>query len=263
LNWSGKNSVPRSVVGPATVAPFLSRWPTQLIDQRLSAQLAASPNPCPWPQPGLTAKAKLALEPQARYSLAVHLPSLAGGAEAVLPGVVFQTSRFRNEAELFADLGFEAAGGAAVTGDLVVTMASVPGPAVLVSDAGLDDTLRTLGLGPWPLARRGRASALWRNGAGTWNLAGVFLESPEPINRPGRIVVKGLSAGPHSFEIVRGNASGTRILYLTATPFVPTSPLTLQTDIYPTLPWPLPPGPFAFVVNCRIGTVPSFAKELR
>ena len=198
------------------------------VDQLIADGLAAASDPCPLPLPGLTAKSNPALEPQARYSLAVNLPSTAGQPPAMVPGVVFQTSRFRDDAELFADLGFNSTGTASVSGDVAVTAASLSAPATPSSDAGLDDALTRLGLSPWPLAGKGRTSALWRQDGSSWKLAGVLLESPEPIERPNRIVLKALGSGAHNFEMRRSNSSATRILYLTATPFVPASPLTIS-----------------------------------
>jgi hypothetical protein len=67
---------------------------------------------------------------------------------------------------------------------------------------------------------------MWiEDGAGGWLFAGLMIESPEPIHRPGRLELNSLTLdmGPAgsgiTFGIRRRDRSGSRLIYLTQTPF--------------------------------------------
>lgn len=65
---------------------------------------------------------------------------------------------------------------------------------------------------------------LWREEAARWLCAGVLIESPEPIHRPGRFEIRSLRlfAGVDVvFDIRRRDRSGSRLLFATSTPFQP------------------------------------------
>jgi len=65
-------------------------------------------------------------------------------------------------------------------------------------------------------------------GAG-WLLAGLMIESPEPIHRPGRLTVslalKSAAGGETSFDIGRSDRSGSRLIHLASRPFQVNDPL--------------------------------------
>ncbi len=193
--------------------------------------VVAETNPCPVPKPGLTLDATAELEPQAWYELYVHIDSTIHSAPAArLPGVSFQTSRWFAPADMLAALSFGATTAGNATGDLEIQAVSgfARGP-VLGDDGAFDDALRRIGLEGWPIAEKPRTSLLWlarADGSG-WDCAGVLIESPEPIHRDGRCTIDGLSAvlAP-SHPVVTFNTqfrdrSGSRILFLTDTPFLP------------------------------------------
>jgi hypothetical protein len=193
--------------------------------------VVAETHPCPVPKPGLTLDATAELEPQAWYELYVHIDSTIAGAPAArLPGVSFQTSRWFAPADMLAALSFGATTAGAATGDLEIQAVSgfARGP-VLGDDGAFDDALRRIGLEGWPIAEKPRTSLLWlpRADDSGWDCAGVLIESPEPIHRDGRCTMDGLSAvlAP-SHPVVTFNTqfrdrSGSRILFLSDTPFLP------------------------------------------
>ena len=122
------------------------------------------------------------------------------------------------------------------TGDLEIQAVSgfERGP-VLGDDGAFDTALRHIGLEGWPIADTPRTSLLWlpRNDGSGWDCAGVLIESPEPIHRDGRCTVDGLTAvlAPShpavNFNTQFSDRSGSRILFLTDTPFLPASWLDL------------------------------------
>ena len=188
-------------------------------------------SPCAGPTPGSTATVGLPeLEPSAWYDVFVRArstkPAFKDGA---LPGVTFRTSRWRDPSGMFAALGFTTLGhvpDTVVTGDLAIGDPSALDPAVILDDdQGFLNALAALGLEGWPPTDEPRLSLLWTQDAtGAWLFAGLLIESPEPIHRPGRVDVTGLTAqmgrtGPIAFGISRRDRSGTRLLYLSSTPF--------------------------------------------
>ena len=209
----------------ATDASFLGE-----VDQLRVSYAAASP--CAVPTPGATATVTVPLEPEALYEVYVLAkaadPAFADGR---LPGVTFRTSRWRTPADLFSGLGLAVPGGPGaapvLTGDLAIS--ALPGlmPAVLESeDQPFQDALQVLGLEGWPAAETSRLSRLWvPAGVTGWLFAGLLIESPEPVHRPGRLEVEGLTlsmgrAGRSvRFDQRRRDRSGSRLLYLTSAPF--------------------------------------------
>lgn len=154
----------------------------------------------------------------------------AGVEDGRLPGVSFRTSRWANGAEMMNGLQFKLSGvagqshgGVALQADTVLTAITNNG-----DDAAFDAFLDTLGLDGWPAAGTPRISLLWLPPAaapGTWRCAGVLIESPEPVHRPGRFEVDDLQLvmgpGGASFNVRLRDRSGTRLLFATSTPFVP------------------------------------------
>ncbi len=185
---------------------------------------------CNMPTPGATATVNLPLEPEVWYD--IHLLAKADNNRAFLdgrlPGVTFRTSRWRTPQEMFAALGFTAGGEPDVTvGDLVVALPTALGTAVIEGDdQAFQNALLALGIDGWPVTDVPRLSRLWvPSPAGVWLFAGLMVESPEPIHRPGRVDLDGLTlemgnAGSTIiFDVRRRDRSGSRLIYLTSAPF--------------------------------------------
>jgi hypothetical protein len=185
---------------------------------------------CAGPTPGATASVLTPLEPEAWYEVYVLAQSENGDFEdGRLPGVTFRTSRWRKPEEMFAGLGFPTAGEPApaslIVGDLVINSPAAVGAAVVEGDdQAYQRALQSLGLEGWPIAASARLSRLWVADAdGSWLLAGIMIESPEPIHRPGRLDLTGLvfqtgAGAPVSFDIRRRDRSGSRLICLTSGP---------------------------------------------
>ena len=143
--------------------------------------------------------------------------------DVVVSRAHFQASRYRNETELLGALGFGVPGPTAFIAPDAMVTAAVPGSALSVGDADLDAALATAGLDPWPLSDQARTSILWLDDAGTWKLAGLLLEAPEPIVRTGRTAldVTACSYGGLALAQRRRNLAGTRVL------LAPPAPVTV------------------------------------
>ena len=184
---------------------------------------------CPHPGPGATFTAVEELEARAWYELFVDAARTDGAPHGRLPGVTFQTSRWWGVDDMLPALGFGASAGPA-TGDLEVRSWT---PATsLDNDCTFDDALENLGLESWPPAAEPRTSLLWSSDpGGTWKLCGLLLESPEPVHRHERCHVDHLEAivAPTvtaTFDRVLRDRSGSRLIFMTTTPFVPEAWMT-------------------------------------
>lgn len=198
-------------------------------------------SPCPMPKPGGTLQALAPLETEAWYEIFTLAksddPAVLDGR---LDGVTFRTSRWRNPARMLAGIGFTPVP-APASGDIELTQLPALAPATIDgSDADIEAALESLGLQGWPLASEPRVSLLWLRHDGApspaWSCAGVLLESPEPIDRSGRVelnalrlVMQPLPAGV--FDTRRSDRTRSRILWLCSAPFTPhtwRSPLPFQ-----------------------------------
>lgn len=205
-------------------------------------------SPCMQPPPGATAAVLLPLVPEAWYEVFVQVSPIEDAwlAAGRLPGVTFRTSRWRSPQGMLAGLGWTvgaAAGDATIlSGDLAVTgAAAVADAAAAADDQAFVAALAALGIHDWPVSEAPRLSRLWSaDNAGRWLLAGVLLESPEPIARPGRIAVDQLvldgTAVPFTLHRDR---DAQRLLFVT--PF----PTALPGD-----------GSGRLVLRCRDGATP-------
>jgi hypothetical protein len=133
---------------------------------------------------------------------------------------------------MLAGIGFTTSPSAA-SGDVEVK--HLPGlgtPIVDGSDADFEAALDAIKLDGWPAAESPRASIVWLrqdgNAGPSWRCAGLLLEAPEPIDRPGRVELHALrlvmqppAAG--TFDIRRSDRTRSRILWLCSAPFVPRS----------------------------------------
>ncbi|WP_131811579.1 hypothetical protein [Mycolicibacterium peregrinum] len=186
---------------------------------------------CPVPKSGASLKASTDdLQPLATYQLNIgfvgnHVDGQADPPPAdPLPGIIFSTSRYRNPDDQLADLGFRSPPGAP-HGYLSLTPAVLPEPQI--SDAALAAALTALGMEGWPLPTSGRTSLLWTSN--TRNLAGVLVESPEPLARQGRLDVTSFQVNGVNFGGRYGDSSQCRYLFTPPAPLViaPSQPVTL------------------------------------
>jgi hypothetical protein len=107
----------------------------------------------------------------------------------------------------------------------------------------------------------------------SWLCAGLLLESPEPIDRPGRVqlnalrlVMSPLPAG--TFDIRRSDRSRSRLLWICSTPFTPRRWLQPKLFAPPVWKWPSLQLELVDKVNgalltgaVQVPLVPSFAGE--
>jgi len=165
---------------------------------------------------GTTGEVTADLVPGAWYDLILMATPTADdeAEDVVVSRAHFQASRYRNESELLAALGFEVPGPLAFIAPDAISTAALPGSGLMVGDAELDVALAAVGLDPWPLSDEARTSILWLDDAGTWKLGGLLLEAPEPIVRTGRTAldVTACSYGGISLAQRRRNLAGTRVL---------------------------------------------------
>ena len=193
----------------------------------------ATTAPCPMPKPGATLTAVTPLATQAWYEVyaLAKADDQANVLDGQLDGVTFRTSRWRNPAEMLVGLGFDATPKPA-TGDVALKqpLPALGAATIEGSDADFEAAMDALGLDRWPAATRPRVSLLWISqdvpDGLSWLCAGLLLESPEPIDRPGRValnalrlVMSPLPAG--TFDIRRSDRSRSRILWISSTPFTP------------------------------------------
>ena len=203
-------------------------------------------SPCKLPKPGATASALTPLEPEAWYEVYVAATKDAKSKEehGRLPGVTFRTSRWRGPEAMLAGLGWTVGATApapVLSGDIALVRARPEGAAVVEGDdVAFQRALRDLGTAPgatgphdglgldgWPVATEPRITRLWTDAPGQWLFAGLLLESPEPIHRAGRLefgadalkLSMGMAGALVSFAIRRRDRAGTRLLWLTETPF--------------------------------------------
>jgi len=188
---------------------------------------------CPMPKPGGTLQSHYPLAPLAWYELyALAKSDDPAVLDGRLDGVTFRTSRWRNPAEMLAGIGFKVAPQPA-SGDIEIRLLpALRALAIDGSDADFEAALDAIGLDGWPSASEPRASIVWLrqdgNAGPAWQCAGLLLESPEPIDRPGggelqalRVVMMPPPLG--AFDIRRSDRTRSRSLWLCSKPFMPRS----------------------------------------
>ena len=132
----------------------------------------------------------------------------------------FVTSSYKNPVEQFEAMGF---GQASIVPwaphDFEVT--ALAPAATLHSDASLATTLAAIGFTSEPVPPLPQATALWRapSGSGPWQLAGLLLESDEPLLREERLEIVSASLnGGGTLSLWACNLNATRVLLATASP---------------------------------------------
>jgi hypothetical protein len=231
---------------------------------------------CELPPPGAVLQAEVSLTRETWYEVyALAKSTQAGIAHGRLDGVSFRTSRWGGGPEMLAALQFrpvapgKANGGVAIRAGAALTVSAIEG-----DDSKFDAFLDALGLDGWPVAAQPRVSLLWRETGAEWRCAGVLLESPEPIHRPGRFEVgamrlrMGLAGAAVAFNIRRRDRSGSRLLFATSKPFRPVltsagvfglqRPPLLQLEAVD-MPIGKPPQSLAGLL--QVPLAPSFAEE--
>jgi hypothetical protein len=209
-------------------------YDTNILDPLGQRYLAVDPAvSCPVPKSGASLKGSTDdLQPLATYQLNVtFIPNHVDGQPdpppaAPLPGIIFSTSRYRNPDDQLADLGFQSPAGSP-HGQLFIAAAALPAPET--SDAAFAAALTAFGMEGWPLPEpSGRTSLLWS--ADTTNLAGVLVESPEPLSRPNRLEINNLQVNGVNFTGRYGDSAQCRYLFTPPAPIAigPTQPVTLS-----------------------------------
>jgi hypothetical protein len=195
---------------------------------------------------GSTYHAQVDLLPDADYD--VMLFAAKTGDDVLVARSHFHTSRWRNPRELLDDLGFPQQTNIYPPHEALIA-AAPPLDVILQDDAAYEAMLRALDLDPWPVPRTARTTVLWQETApGSWAVAAVLLEAPEPLERgprvpavpiftnpPQRLTVIGaeLDAGGSQIAFIprRSNAARTAMLLVPAAPMTFTAPATLILDL--------------------------------
>lgn len=174
------------------------------------------------------------LQPLTPYELSVGLP-LTGQAfqpgDPELDGITFVTSAYRGPVELLeafnlADPAVALTAAPTADGDVAIGDGGDGDPAALAGlvdgaiadDAELELTLARLGLPPLRPVSAPRSTVLWALTAGQWSVAGLLLESPEPLIRPGRMTITSATLDGAALAVMRSSRTGTRTLWLRREP---------------------------------------------
>ncbi|GAA4189657.1 hypothetical protein GCM10022219_05780 [Microbacterium oryzae] len=214
---------------------------------------ASAASACPLPPREAEAVWPAALQPSTPYDLSVALPpkgKRATSASAQLRGITFVTSAFAGPAELVASLGFtrststKAIAAASASGHLPVTPAPALAAGLSTDDDELEAAISALDLPPLRVPEpdsggapsRGRSSLLWaRLPDGAWAVSGLLLEASEPLVRQAgarmdvqEAVYFRTDSVAVPLPIRRRDRTGTRALWLLATPIAPTAPRALR-----------------------------------
>ena len=228
--------------------PFLLDWSKlhlpdmPLSDQRIRLEAAAAPCLNDPHLGGSTASIVAPLAPRAEYDLLVLAQSEADPDDEVLIAVHhFRTSAYRTPAALLASVGLSTdLAQPALVPPLDVLLAadaalpSVPAGPWPASDALFEEALAGLGLDPWPLPRAGRTVALWQQSGGSWRLAGLLVETDEPLHRADRLVIGSARAGAVTLTPVVANAATTRVLFRATAPATVSDGTILRFDFQET-----------------------------
>lgn len=207
------------ILRPTTTA--FMRGPEKLIAE------AYLKSPCGLCPPGAILHAPVQLTRSTWYEVYVHAesndPMVAHGR---IPGVSFRTSRWGGGAEMLTALKFPVNGAGNAHGGVALRSGAVLSPRTVEGDdAAFDAMLDELGMDGWPATAEPRVSLLWREMGAQWRCAGVLIESPEPIHRPGRFHVNGLNLRmgltATTFDVILRDRSGSKLLFATSAPFLP------------------------------------------
>lgn len=206
----------------ADPTPF-ARWAHGVRDSALI------PGACAIPVEGGTARVSVPLDPRATYEVRCAFP-LNGGdvtpGTAGLPPIVIGTSRWASPEGHLAACRFGESVPGAVHGHLVVSALRAT-TGTVVSDRGLEVVLDAAGLPPLRPVETPRTTAVWQrspDGTRPTALAGLLVESPEPLWRPGRWHPEELSVAGRIAPASLRDSGGSRWLWAFTDPVpVPTA----------------------------------------
>jgi hypothetical protein len=209
---------------------------------------AAAQFGCPALPDGGKLTGTLPLQPQTPYELSVGLPLTSQAfkpGDPELDGITFSTSAYRGPVELIEAFNLAPdtvalASAPTAHGDMAIGAGGDGDPAALAGlsdgaitdDAELEQILVGIGLPPLRPVTQPRSTVLWALTAGQWGVAGLLLESPEPLNRQGRMGIHNATLNAVAFPIRRSSRAGTRALWLrrNPTPQADAAALTLTAD---------------------------------
>jgi hypothetical protein len=230
-----RTDVPRLPVpqgGGSIDVPFevkFERKLTDAVDLILSEAIFEAPclDGVEPPLGGMEGEITFDMAPNAGYEVRVFAPHRSTPNEAAERSLFvrapFRSSRYRSPLELFAalDFGQTTAPGSDYAADQVLpvdfaipTLPSRPG-----DDAELAAALAEFGLDNQEIPTVPGTTLLWKpKPDGTWQVIGVLLESPEPIERSTRLHIDSVEVRSERFELARSTHSGDRLLFLPSAP---------------------------------------------
>lgn len=210
-------------------------WATQYLSQAQTiVDQAIAASTCAQPRPGTTGKVKNPpLAPRAWYELYVQATETGKQDElGRLRGVTFRTSRWGSAQDMLADVltGAGPASAPYLRGDILVDIDKMNALRAAVKkqdDLAFEAAAVAIGTDGWPEAVDPRISWLWvLTNADTeeYRLVGLMIESPEPINRPGRVqlaetadLAMGTTGSKEAaFQLVRSDSASCRFIYLSS-----------------------------------------------
>jgi hypothetical protein len=162
------------------------------------------------------------LDPDADYDLLLVAPPVATPtADSVLiTRGHFHTSRYASPAAMLAAMALPTTGAPdpRLPTDALV-LPGLPATVPVANDADFETVLRALGLDPWPLPTLPRLVALWSKTT-PFRLHGIMLETDEPLERPGRMSVTGITLAGTAFQKIVANTATTRMIWMAASPML-------------------------------------------
>jgi hypothetical protein len=199
---------------------------------------------------GASLGATFDLAPHAMYDFNLVAPRTDGSDPRVVSATRFVTSRYASPRAMLEALGFTPGAGTSPfrPGDLLLppggTLPAAPAGGATASDAALGAALAAIGADTLPLpGDEPRCTVVWQLGAdGTWGVAGVLLDAPEPLRREtaiasGGTATLGIRCAPDRVEVAgtvlrpaMATLNWTRVLLTTTTPVAPPAggtPMTL------------------------------------
>ncbi len=199
------------------------------VEQRINEVIPTSPCLSETSPTGSTVDVLADLDPVRGYDVILVAHPTGAGRDVPIGRWHFRTSRYRDVGEILTECGLDVSGANPVApADVLLDL---PGgwpaglPTKEFDDRTFDTWVSALGRDPWPMSSTGRATTLWvppAAGGTDWLLAGLLLEAPEPLARPGRISVSARIGGT-AFTTLASTGNGTRLLLAPATTVVVTS----------------------------------------
>jgi hypothetical protein len=209
------------------------------VEARIADVSVAAPCLSPTAPTGSTVDVLADLDPVRGYDV-ILVAHPATGADVPIERWHFRTSRYHDVGELLTECGLDVAGANPVAP--ADALLDLPGgwpslPSKEFDDRTFDSWISALGRDPWPMSSTGRTTTLWVPPAAPstdWRLAGLLLEGPEPLARPGRISLSA-HVGGTPFSTVASTGTGTRLLLAPPAPIAVTTADVLTVDAHDSL----------------------------